>query len=314
MKQPFISIILTSYNFEHYISAAISSLLNQTLNAGIEIIIVDDASKDNSASIIKQFESTNRNINFIHHLVNKGAAYSINEAFSLANGKYLCRFDGDDSWDKEFLQKMTSIMEKHPEVALTYCNCSYINKDGKITNKDVLTRRKTTQTIAFEFNDLLTDYYITAPTIVFRKSMLNAVFPVPENYNFLDWYLTLSVSLNHPFYFLNETLAFYRVHNEGMHVQMIANKRGEETTFHILDHFKHLNAISSVRFKKLKSIYYRKFALNYFGQNLLIDSRRCIINYLKNDLTALTDLSVMRLFIGTYLGKAYPKIKKILKQ
>ena len=78
MEQPYVSIILTSYNFERYIGQAISSLLHQTLKAQVEIIIVDDASKDNSASIIKNFEAVNKNIIFIHHIVNKGAAYSIN--------------------------------------------------------------------------------------------------------------------------------------------------------------------------------------------------------------------------------------------
>lgn len=314
MEQPYVSIILTSYNFERYIEQAILSLLNQTLKAQVEIIIIDDASKDNSASIIKQFEAVNKNIVFIHHTINKGAAYSINEAFKLANGKYLCRFDGDDVWDSNFLEKMTDILEQHPTVALAYCNCSYVNSEGKVTNKDVLTRRKTNKTIAYEFEDLLADYYITAPTILFRKNILDSIFPVPEKYNFLDWYLSLSASLKHPFYFLNETLAFYRVHDEGMHVQMIANKKGEETTFDILNHFRNINAISAVRLKELTAISNKKFAFSYFGQNLFKDARRCMINYLKNDFSALTDLQMSRLFIGSYLGKVYPKIKNILKK
>ena len=314
MEQPFVSIILTSYNFERYIELSISSLLNQTLKAKIEMIIVDDASKDNSATIIKQFEMANEHIKFIHHHTNKGAAYCINEAFDLACGKYLCRFDGDDIWDSNFLQKMTDMLEQHPEVGLAYCNCSYVNGEGKVTNKDVLTRRKTNETIAYEFDDLLTDYYITAPTVVFRKSVLDLVFPVPIKYNFLDWYLSLSASLKHPFYFLNETLAFYRVHNEGMHVQMIANKKGEETTFDILNHFKNIHAITSAKFKKITAIYYKNFALNYFGQNLFKDARRCMINYIKNDRRGLIDTKIVRLYIGSYLGEAYPKIKNLLKK
>jgi len=314
LKQPFVSIILTSYNFERYLEQSISSLLNQTLEAEIELIIIDDASKDNSPSIIKRFESENTNINFIHHPINKGAAYSINEAFSLATGKYLCRFDGDDIWDLSFLQKMTDVLEHHQDVALAYCNCSYINNEDNITNKDVQTRRKTTQILAYEFEDLLLDYYITAPTILFRKSALDSIFPVPENYNFLDWYLSLSAGLNHPFYYLNETLAFYRVHNEGMHVQMIANKKGEQTTFEILTHFHNINAISKSKLKKLSTVYYRNFALSYFGQSLFKDARRCMINYLKLDIRAITDLQIVRLFIGSYLGKLYPTIKSQLKR
>ncbi|RZL43472.1 MAG: glycosyltransferase family 2 protein, partial [Pedobacter sp.] len=164
MKQPLVSIILTSYNFESYIGQSISSLLNQSINTTIEFIIVDDSSKDRSPSIIKDFASHHENITFIHHPINKGASYSINEAFALARGKYLCRFDGDDSWDVDFLKKMVAILEEHTEVGLAYCNCSYINLNGEITNRDVPTRRKTTSIIAHEFNDLLTDYYITAPT------------------------------------------------------------------------------------------------------------------------------------------------------
>lgn len=313
MKQPFVSIILTSHNFEQYIEQSIISLLNQTLQSEIELIIVDDASRDASPSIIKRFESENKNINFIHHSINQGAASSINEAFSFAKGKYLCRFDGDDIWDLNFLKKMTDVLENHQEVALAYCNCSYINNENQITNIDVKTRRKRKEIISYEFDDLIQDYYITAPTILFRKSILDSIFPIPENYNFLDWYLSLKASLNHPFYFLNETLAFYRIHSAGMHVQMIANKSGEQTTFTILNYFHNINAISKFKKEKLIAIYYRNFAINYFGQNHHKDSRRCMVNYFKTDFRNLTDVQILKLFFGTYLGKLYPIIKGILR-
>ncbi|WP_421944661.1 glycosyltransferase family 2 protein [Pedobacter sp.] len=311
MKKPFVSIILTCYNFENYICSSIESILNQTVNFDIELIIVDDASRDSSPLIISKFKGDSRVI-IVLESINQGAAKSVNKAFKLATGKYICRFDGDDFWKPNFLTEMISFLENNLTLGMAYCNCSYINNLDVVTNENVITRRKKNEHIAYEFEDLINDYYITAPTLVFRKDILNNIFPIPMEYNYLDWYLSLSVSLNHPIGYLNKDLAFYRIHQNGMHVTMIANKNGEETTFKIIEHFSKLRIFNAEKIKNLKGIYYYRFAHNYFGQGLYRDARRCFKKYILTDFKHLFNIKVIRLYFSSYLDKYYLPLKSKL--
>ncbi len=304
-----ISIILTSYNFERYIEHAIISLLNQKYDGNIELIIVDDASKDNSAQIIAEYAKRDSRIKFIPHAQNQGAANSINEAMSKAKGGFICRFDGDDYWDPNFLSETSQFLIKNPEVGLVYADCSYVDSNNQITNTNVKTRRAQKEEIAWEFNDLLNDYYITAPTIMFRSEALLEHYPFPANFNYLDWFISLSIAQKYKLGYLPKTLAFYRIHAQGMHVQMIANKNGENTTFEILKHFSNLKAINDAKLKELKSIYWRKFGLNYFGQDMFTDARRCFSNYLKIKTGNLLDTEIWKFYLASLLGKNYQRLK-----
>ena len=75
---PLVSVIMPSYNYEEYISEAIESVLNQTFN-DFELIIIDDASQDNSKKIIQLFDKKNIKIRSFFHKENKGLAKTVNE-------------------------------------------------------------------------------------------------------------------------------------------------------------------------------------------------------------------------------------------
>jgi glycosyltransferase involved in cell wall biosynthesis len=83
-----ISIVLPSYNRENYIAFAIESCLSQSFKE-FELIIVDDASQDNSVSIIKSYMNQDSRIKLIQNESNKKLPASLNLGFSLAKGEYL---------------------------------------------------------------------------------------------------------------------------------------------------------------------------------------------------------------------------------
>ena len=92
--KPLVSIIMSSYNHEKYIETAILSALNQTYK-NIELIVVDDGSKDNSASILKQLKEK---YNFYLEIrENNGLVKTLNYILkNLVHGKYVCVLDSDD--------------------------------------------------------------------------------------------------------------------------------------------------------------------------------------------------------------------------
>ena len=109
MKNTKISVVITCYNLEDYISRAIASCINQTLDErDYEIIVVDDGSKDNSKKFINKFTGM---INFINCEENHGVAHASNLGINASRGDYVVRVDGDDYINKNFLKTMKEVLD-----------------------------------------------------------------------------------------------------------------------------------------------------------------------------------------------------------
>lgn len=108
MSEPLISVIIPVYNVEDYVVKCISSVVNQTLNDPIEIIVIDDCGEDNSINLAKEYASTihhdNRELIFLKHTQNRGQAAARNTGVRIARGKFLFFIDSDDSIPTECLE------------------------------------------------------------------------------------------------------------------------------------------------------------------------------------------------------------------
>ena len=87
--------IVLVYNGELYLEDCLNSLINQTLD-NLEILLINDASTDDSLSICKKFESSYDNIHLINKEENEGLSSSANLGISLAKGEYVILVDNDD--------------------------------------------------------------------------------------------------------------------------------------------------------------------------------------------------------------------------
>lgn len=100
-EKPLVSICITSYNYSHYIDECIMSVLNQTYK-NIELIIIDDDSKDDSRSKLKEYENKYSNIKCLFNETNRGYKYGINKFIKeLCNGKYFIVLSADDALAKD---------------------------------------------------------------------------------------------------------------------------------------------------------------------------------------------------------------------
>lgn len=132
MKRPTVSIICRTYNQQDVAPLAIKSALNQTMR-DFELIIIDDASTDNTFDEITKF-SDSRITHIIRHEKNAGVLFGINEGLKLARGKYICSLDGDDQWVPEKLQIQVDYLDSHPECGAVF---SYIEPIGDKTDSRV---------------------------------------------------------------------------------------------------------------------------------------------------------------------------------
>ena len=88
MNKEKISIIISAYNTEKYVEKALDSIIAQSYE-NLEIVVVDDCSKDNTLKILEKYEKKDKRIKLLKNEVNKGLAYSRNRAVAESTGKYL---------------------------------------------------------------------------------------------------------------------------------------------------------------------------------------------------------------------------------
>lgn len=117
---PTVSVLIPVYNAEAYLAESIRSILNQTFS-DFELILLDDASTDNSVEIIKSF--TDKRIRFCQNEQNLGISGSRNRLMDLARGKYLAVMDNDDISLPQRLEKQVAFLEKHSNISIvgTWC-------------------------------------------------------------------------------------------------------------------------------------------------------------------------------------------------
>ena len=97
MLEYLISIIIPAFNSSKTIERAIRSVINQQMSFGasLEVIIIDDASEDNTLEIIKKYQENPR-FKILKNKTKKGVSYSCNKALKSSNGHYIFRLDSDD--------------------------------------------------------------------------------------------------------------------------------------------------------------------------------------------------------------------------
>ena len=124
---PKISVIVPVYNTEKYLSKCLDSILNQTLK-DIEVIVVNDGSKDESQMLINQYKiRDSRIISIIKE--NGGLSDARNVGIDKASGEYLAFIDSDDYIDSAMFEKMIDLAEKHKS-EIVICDLVKVNENG----------------------------------------------------------------------------------------------------------------------------------------------------------------------------------------
>lgn len=126
---PLISVVMSVYNGERYLSQSIESILGQTFT-NFKFIIIDDGSKDNSLKIIKEYRYKDDRIKVIENKKNIGLPSSLNKGIKIAKGKYIARQDADDISLPNRLDAQYKYMENHPEIDILGSDCCRIDIEG----------------------------------------------------------------------------------------------------------------------------------------------------------------------------------------
>lgn len=134
MDIPYVSIVIPVYGVERYIKRCLDSVVNQTLK-NIEIIIVNDDTKDNSMEICEAFAKEDDRIK-IYNKLNEGLGLTRNYGIERSNGEYIAFLDSDDFVDLDFYEKMYNNAKKN-ETDACFTNYKIYNKDAQLIEENM---------------------------------------------------------------------------------------------------------------------------------------------------------------------------------
>lgn len=126
--KPLISVIVPVYNCEPYIEKCVNSILAQTY-PNIEVVLIDDGSKDHSLERINEIRSIHNNV-IVLHQENKGASAARNAGARAASGTYVGFVDGDDTIEPSMYEILYHELTAHPECMISMVNMHYEYEDG----------------------------------------------------------------------------------------------------------------------------------------------------------------------------------------
>ncbi len=126
---PKVSVVVLTHNRRRLLRRAISSILNQTFQ-DFEIVLVDDASTDNTPEVVRSFGDAR--IKYIRHEVNKGEAGSRNTGVTSSSGDYIAFLDDDDEWLPEKLEQQVRLLDSSPsQVGAVYTGFLKIDRSPR---------------------------------------------------------------------------------------------------------------------------------------------------------------------------------------
>jgi len=207
IKQPLVSIIISCYNHQDYITSCIESIVKQSYT-NIELIVIDDGSTDNSADILRKL-SQKYHFSFTCQ-DNMGLTRTLNKAYSKAKGKYIAPLGSDDIIMLDKTEKQVAFLESHPDIAVVGGNILCIDERSNIKQKQ---RIKEYREIDFQDVFLNPKQIPAAPTVMIRAEVLSEVngFNTSTNLEDLDLWLRITHA-GYKMAVLNDILAYYRVH------------------------------------------------------------------------------------------------------
>jgi len=211
MSLPKVTVVISTYNRALLLKRAIQSVLDQTFE-DFELIIVNNASTDDTEEIIKSFED--KRICYVTHKENKGGPAARNTGIRQGQGKYIALLDDDDEWSKTKLEKQVKKMEKAPrQVGLIYVGTEIFDDQKNITMRDQYPQYKGD---VFKPLLLATILGSVSSVLVRRECFDNVGFFDESLTSCQDWDMWLRISQCYEFDFVNEILA--RIHIHGVQI------------------------------------------------------------------------------------------------
>jgi len=213
MSKLLITVLIDTYNYDHFIEEAIDSVLAQDFPLQqVEILVVDDGSADDTAERLRKYGDR---IQYFSK-PNGGQASAFNFGIARARGEIVALLDGDDYWLPDKLRRVVAEFEKHPEAGMVYHNF-FCKRDALLDQLPFSGLAGVSGFVLDNRKSLLAYNLYPTATLAFRRSVLERLLPVPESLIVqADAHLSACVIFVAPIVYIDRPLTVYRVHADNM--------------------------------------------------------------------------------------------------
>jgi glycosyltransferase involved in cell wall biosynthesis len=208
--RPIISIVMPAYNGEDFIAVAVSSVLRQTYPQ-FELVVVDDASTDRTATIVNNYSDPR--IRFIQNEHNLGLVANLNKGFRASRGELVCWLNQDDFYYDTKLARQYEIFRSNATLGACFCQKDDVDLNGRL-----LQRFNPTDIRISEEDHLVQLFggcYLAAPSVMLRREVFNELGGFDSSYSIsFDYDIWFRLKKRYEFSVIYESLMAFR-HHEG---------------------------------------------------------------------------------------------------
>ena len=219
-KQPWLSVIIPTYNGSKYLAAALNSVVVQQ-DSTIECVVIDDGSTDDTLDIVKSYQ-TRLNIKLITKARAGNWVTNTNHALSIATGEYACFLHQDDLWLEGRLQNIKNAIAFYPQASLYLHDSVFVDGESKPLGLWRCPLSPTERVIpAPQMREkLLIQNFIAIPAPVFkRQTALDVGTLNNELWYTADWDFWLRLASLGDTYYIPKPLAAFRVHGDSQTIR-----------------------------------------------------------------------------------------------
>ena len=214
--QPLVSVICLCYNHARFLREALDSVMQQTY-PNLEILVVDDASTDNSATLLKQYQEKHPEIKLILHAQNTGNCQAFNEAFALSTGDYIIDFATDDVLlPNRISEQVRAFTQLDKTYGVIYTDAELIDEESRFIRN--FYRRNAKGEVREElprgdvFAAILSRTFLCPPTTIFRREVYAALNGYDATLAYEDFDFWVRASRQYKFFFLDQITTRRRLH------------------------------------------------------------------------------------------------------
>lgn len=269
---PLLSIVITNYNHGKYLPKAIDSLLDQKYQ-DYEILIIDDASTDNSLGVIDSYIAQYPFIRLIRHEKNRGVCFSLCEGVDEAKGVYLHTMGADDYRLPGFMDKTMKILVEHPEIGVACSDFGYVmgeKNDGPVLREQLIGSVQGPS--VFQPSQIVsvfqtTHFWVPGHTAILKRELARKYGKYNSALKFYcDWFLLHQIALNHGAAYVPDTLSVWWIHTNSYSTNLLGDKKNKNSVYHSV-----LNILSKKENKKSRRLFMQSTLLAVVLKSLLKD-------------------------------------------
>lgn len=211
-----VSVICLCYNHEHFLVEALDSVLHQTYPQ-VEILVVDDASTDNSRQLLQAYAAAHPQIRLLLLEHNLGNCRAFNRGLALARGEFIIDFATDDVMlPGRVAAQVQAFSTLGPDYGVVYTDAELIDEHsrhlGYFYSRNAAGQLRPQVAVGDVYARVLERFFISSPTLMIRRQVFEKLGGYDETLAYEDFDLMVRAARDFRFFFLDQPLTRRRLH------------------------------------------------------------------------------------------------------